>query len=199
MKRGFAQLAAGREILRNVDRLGGQGRFRYMVADLLDETAVQRAVEAVVKQYGRVDHVMFGAGIQVSKYIAKKELAEFRAVCEMKLAGLANLHAACGRLLRTQPSFHLLTSAFSAFGNDGQCDYGAANEAMNRLATAMNGADDQRAGQRASWSSMAWLGWAGEGMTRGSQYRRLPPLIAGYAPSRGARAGRCMRRRCARS
>src|SRR5260370_26502295 len=52
-------------------------------------------------------------------------------------------------------------------GNDGQEDYGAANETLNRLAAIMN---DRAGGQ---WTSVAWLGWAGIGMTRGSEYAAL--------------------------
>src|SRR4029079_15737112 len=58
--------------------------------------------------------------------------------------------------------------AFSYLGNDGQPDYGAANEAMNRLAGRLN-----LAHPGTYWSSLAWLGWAGIGMTRGTEYAAL--------------------------
>jgi hypothetical protein len=64
--------------------------------------------------------------------------------------------------------FHELTSAFSYFGNDGQPDYGAANETMNRLAQYM-----ATAGTGGHWTSLAWLAWDGIGMTRGSEYATL--------------------------
>jgi hypothetical protein len=62
----------------------------------------------------------------------------------------------------------LLTSAFSYIGNDGQPDYGAANEAMNRLAQLMT-----VSGVGGYWTSLAWLAWDGIGMTRGSEYAVL--------------------------
>jgi polyketide synthase family protein len=64
--------------------------------------------------------------------------------------------------------YHLLTSAFSYLGNDGQPDYGAANEALSRIAAVM---DDPQRGPH--WSAMGWLGWAGIGMTRGSEFAAL--------------------------
>ena len=67
---------------------------------------------------------------------------------------------------------HALSSAFSFLGNDGQHGYGAANETLNRLA-AWRGA-------AAGWTGIAWPGWAGVGMTRGSEYAAL-------ARSRGLR------------
>ena len=56
-------------------------------------------------------------------------------------------------------------------GNDGQPDYGAANEALNRLADVM--APSGNTENAASWCSVAWLGWAGIGMTRGSEFAAL--------------------------
>jgi hypothetical protein len=64
--------------------------------------------------------------------------------------------------------FHVLTSAFSFIGNDGQADYGAANEALDRLCAWVSDAS-----QEVRWCSVGWLAWDGIGMTRGSEYRVL--------------------------
>jgi hypothetical protein len=133
-------------------------------------------VEAAYRKYGRVDLVLHGAGIQVSKALTKKSLSNFRRIIATKLGGLSHLYKACkkhGAEHRTH--FHILTSAFSYMGNDGQPDYGAANEAMARIAACMNSPDSGT-----HWSSMAWLGWAGVGMTRDSEFAAL-------AASRGLR------------
>jgi hypothetical protein len=82
--------------------------------------------------------------------------------------GYENLRAAAARH-GVRPAFHLLTSAFSFFGNDGQPDYGAANEALGRAAAS-----------ETDTTALAWLGWAGIGMTSGSEYESL-------ARSRGLR------------
>ncbi len=62
---------------------------------------------------------------------------------------------------------HILTLAYSIFGNDGQHDYGAANETLDRLCGMSHVPGDSK------WSSIAWLAWDGIGMTRGSEYHAL--------------------------
>ena len=139
------------------------------ILDLHDAAAVERLVDTVYARHGRLDLVVHGAGIQMSKVLPKKSLADFRRIVGTKLGGVGALYRACRRHAGGPPvHFHLLSSAFSYLGNDGQPDYGAANEAMNRLAAVMDGRDDG-----ATWSSLAWLGWAGIGMTRGSEFAAL--------------------------
>ena len=60
-----------------------------------------------------------------------------------------------------------MTSAYSVFGNDGQHDYGAANETLDRICELTSRET------AAHWSSVAWLAWDGIGMTRGSEYKAL--------------------------
>jgi hypothetical protein len=113
--------------------------------------------------------VLHGAGIQISGMLTKKTLADFRRIIAAKLASLRHVHAAVARRAKGRPvHYHLLTSAFSYMGNDGQPDYGAANETLNRIAAWQN---DPAGGSH--WSSMGWLGWAGIGMTRGSEFAAL--------------------------
>lgn len=172
LKRRFAEYQAVRELRGTLERLGRlPGRFEYRRLDLGDEAAVTELVDAVHARHGRLDLVMHGAGIQISKILPKKSLADFRRIVGTKLGGLAALYRACRRHAAADGRpvhFHLLSSAFSYLGNDGQPDYGAANEAMNRLAGALDGHDNG-----AVWSSLAWLGWAGIGMTRGSEFAAL--------------------------
>jgi acyl transferase domain-containing protein len=170
LKRRFAGYLAAAELKESIARLSAlPGRFEYHPLDLHDEAAVARLVAALHDRHGRLDLVLHGAGIQISKVLPKKPLADFRRIVTTKLGGLSAIYRACLRHAAGRPvHFHLVSSAFSYLGNDGQPDYGAANEAMNRLAAALDGADGG-----ASWSSLAWLGWAGIGMTRGSEFAAL--------------------------
>src|SRR5206468_3452184 len=118
--------------------------------------------------YGRVDLVMHGAGVQLSTRLDNRKLTDFRRTLDTKLVGLRNLYTACRRHVTNDVHFHVLTSAFSYIGNDGQPDYGAANEAMNRLTQYMS-----TAGTGSYWTSLAWLAWDGIGMTRGTEYAVL--------------------------
>lgn len=170
LKRRFAEIQAAHELRAAIRLLEGlPGRFEYRVLDLHDDAAVTDLVYQVYSRYGRIDMVVHGAGVQVSKTLPKKSLTDFRRIVNTKLGGLSAIYRACRWHADGRPvHFHLLTSAFSYLGNDGQPDYGAANEAMNRLAAALDGRDGG-----AVWSSLAWLGWAGIGMTRGSEFAAL--------------------------
>jgi 3-oxoacyl-(acyl-carrier-protein) synthase/NAD(P)-dependent dehydrogenase (short-subunit alcohol dehydrogenase family) len=144
------------------------GRFEYISTDLTDEKSVAAVVESVYQKYGRVDLVVHGAGVQVSKLLPKKTLRDFQSVVSAKLDSLRHIYQACQKQAAGHTRYHILTSAFSYMGNDGQEDYGAANETLNRLAALMNDSP-----QGAQWTSVAWLGWAGIGMTRGLEYAAL--------------------------
>ena len=180
LRERWEQYRAMREVLATLAQLRANGgRVDYVSVDITDGGAVDRAVREVAARYGRIDFILHGAGIQASRQLQRKTLEEFRRVIATKLGGLRHLQTACSLHFPGHPvHFHLVTSAFSFFGNDGQPDYGAANQAMDRLVR-----NPPTAGSPAQWSSIAWLGWAGVGMTRGSEYaalarqRGLRPLL----------------------
>jgi acyl transferase domain-containing protein/NAD(P)-dependent dehydrogenase (short-subunit alcohol dehydrogenase family) len=170
LKQEYRSFRAANEVSRLTSELQAiSGKYEYHSVDIVDREAIDRVVEEVYRKYGRVDLVLHGAGIQISKALTKKSIHDFRRIIATKLDGLSNLYNACEKHRNGRPvHFHILTSAFSYMGNDGQPDYGAANEAMNRIAECMNSRSNE-----AHWSSMAWLGWAGIGMTRDSEFAAL--------------------------
>ncbi len=177
LRRRYLQFQAAREVAANVEALRRLNpAVEYRQVDVTDAAAVDALVAAIAKQHGRLDLVVHGAGLQSSKRSDRKTLDEFRAIVAVKLRGIENIVDAAARQFPDRPpSVHLLTSAFSYLGNDGQPDYGAANEALGRLA-------QRAAGEGGRWTALGWLGWADVGMTRGSEYaelarsRRLRPL-----------------------
>lgn len=170
LKKEYKSYQSAIEVNQTVRRLSAlPGRFEYISTDLTDPQSVAAIVESLFHKYGRVDLVLHGAGIQVSKVLPKKSLRDFQNVVSAKLESLRHIHQACRKHAGARPTaYHILTSAFSYMGNDGQEDYGAANETLNRLAAVM---DDGPLGEQ--WTSVAWLGWAGIGMTRGLEYAAL--------------------------
>lgn len=170
LKRQYLAYQAINEVSQTIMRLQTlPGRFEYLCMDINDEQVVEKLVSSLYEKYGRVDLVLHGAGIQISKILTKKSIKDFRNIVATKIASLGYFYRTCEKHRGNHPvHFHILTSAFSYMGNDGQPDYGAANEAMNRLAADMN-----HLGRGAHWSTLAWLGWAGIGMTRGSEYAAL--------------------------
>jgi acyl transferase domain-containing protein/NAD(P)-dependent dehydrogenase (short-subunit alcohol dehydrogenase family) len=170
LKKEYKSYQSVLEVNETVRRLSAlPGRFEYISTDLTAGVSVGKIVESLFRKYGRVDFVLHGAGIQVSKVLPKKNLRDFQNVVSAKLESLRHIYQACQKHSGGRPTgYHILTSAFSYMGNDGQEDYGAANETLNRLAAVMN----DRPGSGA-WTSVAWLGWAGIGMTRGLEYAAL--------------------------
>lgn len=167
LKKRYEYFRNGREVRQTVaafEKLSGT--VTYMPVDITDQDAVDAAMKSIAEKFGSPDLIIHGAGLQVSKNTARKRIMEFRNIVTTKLGGLGNLYQAYTRSFAGKRChFHLVTSVFSYFGNDGQPDYGAANEAMNHIANWMNGS---RTGTE--WTSLAWLGWAGIGMTKGSEY-----------------------------
>ena len=169
LKREYLAYRAANEVCQVTKRLQAVGKYEYRSVDITSESAIEEVVAETYRKHGRVDLVLHGAGVQISTAITKKSLADFRKIVATKLRGLSNLYKACrkygaGRRIH----FHILTSVFSYMGNDGQPDYGAANEAMSRIAASMNSPETGNL-----WSALAWLGWAGIGMTRDSEFAAL--------------------------
>ena len=142
------------------------GNFKYYSADVTQPDEVDEVIGQIVSRFGNIDLLVHGAGIQLSKQLKDRSHDEFRKTYSVKVAGLKNLVASSRRNLQRTPAVHILTSAYSIFGNDGQHDYGAANETLDRLC-------DLGRAQKHFWSSIAWLAWDGIGMTRGTEYQTL--------------------------
>ncbi|WP_164012858.1 type I polyketide synthase [Pyxidicoccus trucidator] len=169
LRKRFDRHLATRELRSTLDGLSRlPGRMVYRTADVTRPEEVERVVHELAREHGRLDLVVHGAGTQTSKKLNRRSLSELRTNLDTKLLGLRNLHVACtSRFARPVP-FHVLTSAFSFIGNDGQADYGAANEALDRLCAWVSDAS-----QEVRWCSVGWLAWDGIGMTRGSEYKVL--------------------------
>ncbi|MFP2926047.1 SDR family NAD(P)-dependent oxidoreductase [Pyxidicoccus sp. 3LG] len=169
LRKRFERYLAARELrttLEGLTRLPGQ--MVYRIADVTRPEDVERVVQELAHEDGRLDLVVHGAGTQTSKKLNRRRLSELRTNLDTKLLGLRNLHAACASRFEKPVPFHVLTSAFSFIGNDGQADYGAANEALDRLCAWVSDAHPE-----VRWCSVGWLAWDGIGMTRGSEYRVL--------------------------
>ncbi len=168
MKKSFEASRARWEAHQTIEQLSRlPGRVEYLVADVTDRVQMDRVIEHVIARFGRIDLLLHGAGIQKSKRLSDRTLADFRQTFAIKVAGFNNLVDGCYDRLGRVVNAHVLTSAYSVFGNDGQHDYGAANETLDRLCSLND------AGSQCTWSSLAWLAWDGIGMTRGSEYRIL--------------------------
>ncbi|MEO8268268.1 MAG: SDR family NAD(P)-dependent oxidoreductase, partial [Aureliella sp.] len=168
MRKNFVAARGRWEAYQTIQRLATRGgRVEYMVADVTDPSQIAAVVENIVSRYGKIDLLLYGAGVQKSKRLENRSLADFREVFSAKVVGLYYFQKSYSAQVRRRLTCHVLTSAYSIFGNDGQHDYGAANETLDRLCSLT------AANSEVGWTSIAWLAWDGIGMTRGTEYRAL--------------------------
>lgn len=111
---------------------------RYHCADVTDERAVRAVVAAVRERHGRLDGIVHGAGILRDGLLRDKRPADFTEVFATKVTGARHLAAAAAEHgAWPAPRFlALFGSVAGVYGNRGQSDYAAANDALDGLAHA---------------------------------------------------------------
>ncbi|AWV89505.1 type I polyketide synthase [Bradymonas sediminis] len=150
------------EIAQNIARMKKAGaQAEYFSCDVADPASVAVLVERVASRFGKVDGVIHAAGVEESKFLADKDAASFDRVFCGKAVGGLNLWQA---VRAYNPSFFITFSSVAGrFGNEGQVDYSAANEVLNKLVAQINATTDTRG------LSIDWTAWGDVGMaTHGS-------------------------------
>ncbi|MCP4806816.1 MAG: SDR family NAD(P)-dependent oxidoreductase [Proteobacteria bacterium] len=150
VERRLTRLRKAEEIRVNMDEMRAVGStVDYVTVDMADVLAVKALVADVIKRYGRVDGVIHGAGVEESRLIQDKDVSAFHRVFDGKaLGGLA--------LAESLPDgawFLSMGSVAGRFGNEGQVDYSAANEALAQVCMARENA-----------VHVDWTAWADVGM-----------------------------------
>lgn len=126
----------------------------YHPIDVRDQDAVRRLVKEIHTQHGRVDGVVYAAGVIEDRLLADKNLKSFRRVFTTKVDGASALFDALEDL-PSKPRFVVLFGSIAAvLGNRGQADYAAANDALESLAVSWSA----RTGCRAL--TVHWGPWA---------------------------------------
>ncbi|MGW7454304.1 SDR family NAD(P)-dependent oxidoreductase [Streptomyces sp. NPDC054787] len=132
-----SRILAGREVRATLSALAtAAASVRYHCADVTDERAVRAVVADVRARHGRLDGIVHGAGILRDGLLSDKQPADFAAVFTTKVAGARHLAAAAAEH-GTAPAPRFLAlfgSVAGVYGNRGQSDYAAANDALDALA-----------------------------------------------------------------
>ncbi|MEV6583920.1 SDR family NAD(P)-dependent oxidoreductase [Streptomyces sp. NPDC051582] len=132
-----SRILAEREVRDTLAALAGAAAsVRYHCADVTDAEAVRAVVADVRARHGRLDGIVHGAGTLRDGLLCDKEPAVFTEVFTTKVAGARNLAAAAAEHGSTPaPAFlALFGSVAGVYGNRGQTDYAAANDALDGLA-----------------------------------------------------------------
>ncbi|WP_280244393.1 type I polyketide synthase [Nocardia abscessus] len=128
IERAVSGVRATREIRDTLAALGS--RAEYLAVDATDEQAVAAALAPLRDSITGVVH---GAGVLADSVITDKTAESVARVLDPKIAGLAAVLGALGELRHLV----LFTSVAGLFGNAGQADYAAANEALARFAVSL--------------------------------------------------------------
>jgi NAD(P)-dependent dehydrogenase (short-subunit alcohol dehydrogenase family) len=150
------RILADREIRATLDAIReAGGDVGYHTVDVRDAGAFGALVDALYARHGRIDGVVHGAGVIEDKLLKHKTLDSFERVYDTKVIGARTLAAR----LRDDVRFVVFFSSVSgAFGNRGQADYAAANDAVDKLAL------DLRRRLSGRVVSINWGPWGGTGM-----------------------------------
>ncbi|HEX3334381.1 MAG TPA: SDR family NAD(P)-dependent oxidoreductase, partial [Acidimicrobiales bacterium] len=128
--------------------------FRYHQADARDADSLAAVVAEVGERLGRLDLVVHGAGVLDDRLVRDKSLEGFDRVFATKVDAARTLLD----VLPPDTSVVFFGSVSGVFGNRGQVDYAAANDALDELAEV---ASRSRTGRVVS---IDWGPWGGGGM-----------------------------------
>ena len=151
-----ARLLAEREVRATLAALAEAGAdATYHQADARDTDALEAVVAGIYERHGRLDGVVHGAGVLEDRFLRDKTPESFERVFGTKVDVARTL----ARTVRPDVSFLVLFASIAGvFGNRGQVDYAAANDALDTFARR---ATAHVAGRVVS---VDWGPWAGTGM-----------------------------------
>ena len=162
---GVERALAARTAIEAIERAGG--RAYWYACDLRDGAAVASACAIVMERSQRIDVLMHGAGLEISRFLTDKEAREFDLVFDVKADGWFNvLHGLGGAPLGATVAF---SSIAGRFGNGGQTDYSAANDLLCKTTSSFRTTRPSTRGIVVDWTAWADIGMA----TRGSIPRMM--------------------------
>ncbi|MET8010103.1 SDR family NAD(P)-dependent oxidoreductase [Streptomyces sp. NPDC005271] len=158
IQREAARVLARREVAATLEEVAALGsRVRYRSVDFRDAEAVLQVVKHIHADHGRLDGLVYAAGVIEDRLIAEKSTESFQRVFGTKVDGASTLLDAVAEL-PGGPAFAVLFGSISAvLGNRGQVDYAAANDALEALGARWRA----RTGRRAL--TVHWGPWAPTG------------------------------------
>ncbi|HWG25633.1 SDR family oxidoreductase [Actinospica sp.] len=173
IERAVSATLAAREVTATLDKLHELGaRPRYHRLDVRDGEALSGLLKDIHTEHGRLDGVLYAAGVIEDKVIADKDPESFSRVFGTKADGARALFSGLDNL-PAPPKFSVLFGSIAAvWGNRGQSDYASANDALESLGAAWSA----RSGARCV--TLHWGPWAPTGEHGGMV---TPELMQAYA------------------
>ena len=154
------RLAAALAAIRAVEAAGGT--VHWYAGDLRDAARVSEIVGEIRARSPKVDVLLHGAGLEISRFLPDKEPREFDLVFDVKADGFFNLLKALGSTpIGATVAF---SSVAGRFGNGGQTDYSSANDLLCKLSSSFRTTRPATRGIALDWTAWGDIGMA----TRGS-------------------------------
>jgi phosphopantetheine--protein transferase-like protein len=178
VEKELAALRAEAEVFRHIRKLRGLGsEVIYRPVDIRNHDAVDEAIREVAETCGRVDVVLHGAGIDVSRALRSKTVEQMENVVSVKIQGMRNIMAALDRHGMPPRRVVGFGSVAGRFGNMAQVDYSAANDGLSHLLRKIDCDWDAKV------SIIDWAPWSEIGMaTRGSVQQSLEDAGIDFIP-----------------
>jgi acyl transferase domain-containing protein/NAD(P)H-dependent flavin oxidoreductase YrpB (nitropropane dioxygenase family) len=155
IERATRDILARREVESTVAELRELGSaVRYHPADAQDAEAIHQVLKLIREDHGRLDGVVYAAGIIEDRLIADKDPESFTRVFQTKVGGAQLLLDALAEHDFAPPFAVLYGSIAATFGSRGQADYAAANDALESAGRAWA----SRTGRRCL--TVHWGPWA---------------------------------------
>ena len=175
------RILADREIRSTMAQLRALGSpTTYHSVDVRDPDSLAKVLGEIREYHGRVDAIIHGAGVLDDRLARDKTDAGFDQVFATKVDAARTLLGNVGSDVRLVVFFG---SVSGVFGNRGQVDYSAANDALDELACRFDGIDGRRV------VSIDWGPWAGSGMVGPELEREYARRGVGLVdPDEGVRA-----------
>jgi NAD(P)-dependent dehydrogenase (short-subunit alcohol dehydrogenase family) len=154
-------------------------RVFYYRADIRDAASTDELLRRVYETHGRIDGLVYGAGVIEDKLIGDKTPESFDRVFDTKALAIFHL----SRSLRPESlKFFVIFSSVAGWaGNRGQVDYVAANEVLNRMALHLSAQWNRRV------VAIDWGPWEKAGMVTAETRRQFLERGVGLVPPDGGR------------
>ncbi|WP_429865112.1 SDR family NAD(P)-dependent oxidoreductase [Bacillus thuringiensis] len=153
--------------------------IEYHQVDVTEEIEMNKLINYIRTNFGKLDGIIYGAGVISDSYILNKTVGEFTAVTAPKTRGLMILDRLTADLNLNW--FVLFSSISGVFGNVGQADYAAANAFMDAYSSYRNRLmkDGKRYGRTIS---IGWPLWEEGGMQVDEQKKAHMKQKSGLQP-----------------
>ena len=126
-------ILAQRDMLKTFDKIRSTGnRMFYYSCDVNDREGMKETIARIQKEVGKITGVVHGAGVVADSKIWNMDMKAFQRAFDPKYKGLNNIMDFVDK--ETLKTLVMFSSVSGYFGNDGQINYVAGNEYMDKYA-----------------------------------------------------------------